>query len=316
MLGAVFGVLSAASFGLTSALIRRAVMGMVPHHGLYITVFTALPLYALLTLAFGQLFRWEEFTRLDYVYLTVGGIVSLVIGRYGNYRTIAALGSNRATPLIGSATLVSVGSAVAFAGEEVTMVMVVAIGLMMAGPAMVTPRRKPRGLSPVRPVSAAGEASSPLAAVAANSATEPRYAEGYFFAALTVVTWGVGPVFIRVVVADSGLPLLAGLITYIASAVALLLFLLVPGQATSLAHMNRTGLRWFLLTSVFSFSANLFRVLSLSLAPVAIVMPLTRLSGVFTVLFNLVLNRSTESFEPRVIGGIVLSVAGAILLVA
>ena len=46
------------------------------------------------------------------------------------------------------------------------------------------------------------------------------------------------------------------------------------------------------------------------------VLPLTRLSGVFTVFFNLALNRSTESFEPRVLGGIVLSVTGAVLLVA
>jgi drug/metabolite transporter (DMT)-like permease len=314
MLGVVFGILSAASFGLTSSLIRRAVVGIVPHHGLYITVFTGLPFYALLALAFGQLFSWDQFSERDYVYLTLGGIVSLVAGRYGNYRTIAALGSNRATPLIGSSTLVSVGMAVLFAGEEVTLPIALGIALMMLGPAMVTPGRKPRPLSPA--AGAVAVSPRPLAAVTADRTIEPRYAEGYLFAAFTVVTWGVGPVWIRMGIADSEVPLLAGFVTYVAAGIVLLLLLLIPGQLTSLLNVNRSGGKWFLLTSVSSFSANLFRVLALAIAPVTIIMPLTRLSGVFTMLFNLAMNRSIETFEKRVIGGIVLSAAGAALLVA
>jgi drug/metabolite transporter (DMT)-like permease len=318
MLGVLFGLLSALSFGLTGATIRRGVMGISALQGLYITVFTALPLFALVSLAAGELFDWAAFSGRDYVLLAFGGVSQLLVGRYGNYRAIAALGANRSAPIVGSATLVSVTLAVVFTGEEVTALMGVGIALMMLGPGLVAPRRKQQ-----QPVPAAAAAAPPSAApqtVAppspqASIVTNPRWAEGYLFGGVAAFAWGIGPVFIRSAVADSGAGVLGGFITYIAAATVLSAVLLVPGQVSSLRLMNASGIRWFLVTSLASFSANLFRVIGLALAPVAVVIPLMRLSAVFTLFFNLMMNRKLESFERRVISGIFVSVAGAVVLV-
>ena len=70
-----------------------------------------------------------------------------------------------------------------------------------------------------------------------------------------------------------------------------------------------------LFTAANSFLANLFRFMALAIAPVSIVVPLLRISNVFSLFFSFLLNRSMESFDPRVILGIVVSGVGAALLV-
>ena len=61
--------------------------------------------------------------------------------------------------------------------------------------------------------------------------------------------------------------------------------------------------------------AQLFRFMALSVAPVVIVVPLLRAGGVLVVPMSYLINRKIESFEPRVMAAIALSLAGAILLV-
>ena len=80
MLGVLFGLLSAASFGLTGATIRRGVMGASALQGLYVTIFTALPMFALVTLLVGDIAKWDAFGGRDYVFLGLGGIAQLLIG--------------------------------------------------------------------------------------------------------------------------------------------------------------------------------------------------------------------------------------------
>lgn len=79
--------------------------------------------------------------------------------------------------------------------------------------------------------------------------------------------------------------------------------------------LDKSTRGWFLFGAFNSFLANVFRFTALALAPVSIVIPLMRSSVVFIVGFNWLLNRELESFDRRVIGGIGVSMFGAVLLV-
>ena len=73
-------------------------------------------------------------------------------------------------------------------------------------------------------------------------------------------------------------------------------------------------MRWFVLSAVNSFVANVFRFSALALAPVTVVVPMIRTFVLFQVAFNFALNRSLESFEPRILVAIAISATGAVLL--
>ena len=96
----------------------------------------------------------------------------------------------------------------------------------------------------------------------------------------------------------------------------LLLFsLAIPGQLAGAVTLDRSARWWFLLSAANSFLANLFRFWALALAPVTLVVPLMRSAAIFRLIFNYFINRSLETFEPRVLVGIFISVIGAVLLV-
>ena len=60
----------------------------------------------------------------------------------------------------------------------------------------------------------------------------------------------------------------------------------------------------------------MFRYLALSVAPVTVVVPIQRLSVVFRVLFNAMINRDHEVLDRGVIFSIVLAVIGSVALTA
>ena len=106
-----------------------------------------------------------------------------------------------------------------------------------------------------------------------------------------------------------------GLVAYATAALVLAVILGLPGRVAGLASMDRRSGYWFLASAVESFLANLFRFSALALAPVTIVVPMMRIAVLFQLAFNWLLNRSLESFEPRVLGGLAVSMVGAALLV-
>ena len=265
-------------------------------------------LFVLTAALTGQLFRAGEVAALDYGFLVVGGLVHILAGRYCNFRAIAAMGANRVAPVMGSSAFVSVLIAVLFLDETVTLRIGVGIALVMLAPALVARRQTP---VPAAPAGASDDAPAGDAVGVANS---PNLKEGYLFGIMGAGLWGVGPVLMRAGVDSTGLGILGGLVTYGAAATVLLLALAIPGQLAKTMSLDRSALRWFVLSTLNSFIANVFRFSALAIAPVTVVVPMIRTYAVFQLGFNFVINRSLESFEPRILAAIAVSVAGAVLL--
>jgi drug/metabolite transporter (DMT)-like permease len=306
-LGIILAIAASAAFGFNGASVRRGVASGRASQGLYITIYFGLVMFIVASLVSGQIFKAGDMSTRDYEYLAAGGFFHILAGRYCNYRAIAALGANRAGPIVGVSTLMSVLIAVVFLDEAVNAVKGVGVVLVMIGPALVAPSRQP---APV----AAPSGASGTAPVAAPVFT-PKIAEGYLFGALAAGLWGAGPVLMRAGLDTTELGIWGGTVAYATAAVVLLFALIIPGQASGVISMNRDAKIWFTVSSVNSFVANGFRFSALALAPVSVVIPLMRTAVVFQLGFNYLINRQIESFEPKVLGGIFVSLVGAVLLV-
>jgi drug/metabolite transporter (DMT)-like permease len=313
-LGIVFALMASATFALNGASMRRGMATAAASKGLYVTIFVGFGLFVVASVVSGQAFDAGTVAGRDYGFLVAGGFIHILAGRYCNYRAMAALGSNRAQPIVGLSTLGSVIIAILLLDETLTGLKVAGILLVMVGPGLARPKRK------AVPVSAPAGGSTDAPSVGMSGATKvvaftPKVMEGYFFGLSAAVLWGAGPVLMRAGLDDNGLGILGGTVAYGTAAAVLSLGLLIPGQASGVRTLDKSTRGWFLFGAFNSFLANVFRFTALALAPVSIVIPLMRSAVVFTVGFNWLLNRELESFDSRVMGGIGVSMVGAVLLV-
>lgn len=305
-LGIVFALLGAMSFAMNSASVRRAVTLGAASQGLYLTIFSGTGLFLIAALVSGQIFQANIVADHEFAFMAAGGIVHILGGRYCNYRAVRAIGANRTQPLVGLSMLMSVGIAILWLKEELDLLKATGIVLVLIGPALVAPKQRSKK-------KAASVDSS--AVTSGTAAFTPNMAEGYFFGLAAAALWGAGPVLMRAGVHSNGLAMLGGTVAYAAASAVLLLTLFIPGQASGAIALSRGARGMFLIAGVSSWLANMFRFAALALAPVSIVIPLMRSSVLFSLATNFIFNRHLESFEPRVLGGIFISLAGAILLV-
>ena len=316
MVGPIFGILTGASFAVSGVVARRGVLYASALQGMYVTVLAGVPLFLIAGAVSGQMFRLSVFSGADWLLLTISGLTNMLIGRYCNYRAVRALGANGSTPLRSFAVLIAVVSAIVFLGEEMTTAKGFGIALLVIAPLLML-----EGRGQAAPVSSGGaEPQSSGTPSATPSKTEPvfvrRQAEGYFFGLATAVGYGSSPLLMRMALENTGMGVAGGLISYMTAAGAMLLILAIPGQLTSVMGMNRAAIPWFAAGTVSSFMAHLFRYVAISLAPVTVVAPLVETNALFTIAYSYALNRRTEVFNGRTIAAILLSMAGAALLVS
>ena len=118
MLGALFSLLSAATFGLNAASLRRGVITGSVLQAMAITVPAGVPLFALGCLAFGAFDALLGFSVEALGWFAAAGVVHFIVGRYGNYRATRVLGAAQSGPIQQVALLISLALAIVFLGER------------------------------------------------------------------------------------------------------------------------------------------------------------------------------------------------------
>jgi uncharacterized membrane protein len=78
--------------------------------------------------------------------------------------------------------------------------------------------------------------------------------------------------------------------------------------------LSRDNGKWFAMSGVFVAAAQGFFFAAVAVAPVMLVMPLLQLSLAFRMLFSTWLNPHHEVVGPLVLTGVVISVAGALMV--
>jgi drug/metabolite transporter (DMT)-like permease len=257
------------------------------------------------------------------VLLGGAGIVHYVIGRYFNYAAIEAIGAARTGPVHTLGLPYSVLIAYLFLDEGITAGMVAGMVLIMIGPLIMVERRRHAPVSAVAPLTP-GAPADPVAAIGDSAPAHDekpegfqlRQAEGYLFAIIAAVAYGSSPVLIRSALeGESGISLFGGLVSYVAAGGLLIASLALPSRRHLVHALEPASLRVFFAPGFFVFMAQVFRFLSLSLASVAVVATLLRFTTIFTLVLSYVMNRDLEKITWRVLAGVLLSLAGAILLV-
>jgi drug/metabolite transporter (DMT)-like permease len=311
MLGALVAILAAVAFSLSDVTVRRGVTRAPVAYGAIVTVLLGVPLFFIACIATGQVFKVSELSASSYGLLASAGIVHYVVGRYFNYAALEAIGAARTGPIHTLGLPYSVLIAFLFLDESITAGMIAGIVLIMIGPVIMVERRQ----------------KAPVASVAGPAVPTPsehspqdgfllRQAEGYLFAIIAAVSYGSSPVLIRSALeGESGVSLLGGLISYIAAAGLLIASFLLPSRRPLLKALEPASVRLFFAPGFFVFMAQLFRFVALSLASVAVVATLLRFTTIFTLAMSWFMNRDLEKITWRVIIGVLISLAGAVILV-
>jgi drug/metabolite transporter (DMT)-like permease len=267
-----------------------------------VTVPLGLPIVLLVALAFGALPALTDFPAEAIACLAAAGVLHFVWGRYCNYRATKAMGANLVAPVQQSNMLVTLGLAILILGEHLTPLRILGIGFVMLGPALSYGHREVADTS-------AGAAS-------AQTIFQPRYAEGYLFAALSSTGYGISPILVRLALENRGLQasLAGGLISYIAAVAAFALALLLFGQWRHVRALERGAAKWFAVSGVCVAFAQMLRYMALTLAPVTVVAPIQRLSIVFRLYLSGIINPDHEMFGGRIVAATLVSLLGALAL--
>jgi uncharacterized membrane protein len=181
MIGILFTMLSAASFGLNTASVRRGVVRGSALQGVYVTVFAGVPMFLLAALVTGQLVRWDGISQSGYILLAIAGVLHFLWGRYCGYRAMGILGANRATSVEALAILIAVLLGVFVLQETLSLPNVAGIALIIIGPAIMihySMRRSAREAPSVEGGTGRGPNPAPVAGPAAvSTAVAPAPAE-------------------------------------------------------------------------------------------------------------------------------------------
>lgn len=306
LLGVIFSLLSAATFALNAVAARRAVLSGTVVQGLMVTVPLGVPLFCLLMVLAGETHMLGAFSSEAIFWFAAAGIVHFVIGRYGNYAASAAIGVNLASPILQCEVLITLALAIVILGEYLTPLRAIGIALVLIGPGLIVNREEQRKVP----------ASKRAPNTAPREEFKPRYVEGYLYAVLAAVGYGLSPVCIGLgLKAAGGTGVLAGgVVSYVAASllVALILILLRPPASTF--RISGTALKWFVFAGCIVFFSHAFRYAAIALAPVSVVTALQRLSSLFRIYFSWIINRDHEVFDESVILATVVSMIGAIAL--
>ncbi len=279
-----------------------------PLQAAFVTILIGVPLFLLAALLLGQVQRADEVSASSYALLAASGIVNFVGGRYFNYRAIDALGLARAAPFQAISLPYSILIAFIFLGEGLSAVMILAVGLIIVGPAIMVERRLEQ------------EPGSDVLGPERNAVAlrlRQRQVEGYFYAIVAAVAYGTSPILIRAAIEDSSaVALLGGLVAHAAAAIVLLSLAVSPVGTELRQAISVRVFRTFLFAGLLVFLAQVLRFLALALAPIAIATALERTQIVFTFLLAYKVNQALELITLRVAFGVLASSVGAVLLVA
>lgn len=295
MLGALLAFASAATFALNNTTARRGVLSGSVLQALVISMPMGIPLFWLAAWLGGAAGEVFNFSGKAMLWLSAAGIIHFVAGRYCNYRAVKAIGSNLVGPVQEMSMLISLALAVTFLGERLTVLKFIGIGLVMFGPALIaTGSRK----------------------AARKSSFQPAYAEGYGFALLSVLFYGMSPVLVRMAVEGKsmGASQAGGVISYAAATAATGLVLFWPGAFRHSMQVSREAAKWFTWAGLSVGVAHMLRYMALTIVPVSVVTPIQRLSIIMRVVFGWLLNREHEIFSSRMFAATGLSLVGALFL--
>ena len=309
MIGGWLALLAAATFAFGNVTARRGVIQGTVLQGLAITVPIGVPLFLAVALISGAGSSLLQFTIWQILSLSAAGISHFTLARYCAYRSVQALGSNLAAPVQRLSLPISLALALWLLGEFLTPLRALGIVLVIFGPIIMLAGQVASGRAAKRK---AGETPPTTTA----NTFQPRFLEGYFFAVLSAVGYGISPLFVRAALQDADITtaIAGGVFSYAAATLLLAPVLLKRSNRRTIFAMPSEPAKWFLVSGMFTAVSQMIRYMALALAPVTVVSSIMVSSLVFRFLFSRIINRDHEIFSIWVIVGIAITILGSLAL--
>jgi len=298
MLGAFLALVAAMTFAANNAAYRRGALTGTVEQAMAISLPVGTIVFAIANVSTGAWGAFAELPRNSIAMFGLAGVSHFAWGRYCNFRATKAMGANLVGPVQQFSLVITVALAVGVLGEVLTSLRLLGILLILLAPAVSL--RAPK--------------------VASNAPTgfKPNYVEGYAFALLSAVGYGVSPVLISAGLRGGGIAasLAGGLVAYTAACAVLAFTLFATGQIGHVAAVGKTSRNWFLISSALVGLSQMFSYMALAVAPVTVVTPIQRLSLVFRIFANSALNREYEVRGGSVWATTVVALIGSLMLSA
>jgi drug/metabolite transporter (DMT)-like permease len=306
VLGALLAICSAAAFAFNNAGIRRGVLSGSVLQAMAITVPIGIPIFLFFAAVFGFLGAVWDFTPKALAVLAAAGILNFVWARYCIYRATKAIGMNLVAPLQQLNLVVTLIGAVLVLDEKLDTLRWLGIALAFLGPAITT-MSEGKKAAPAAP--ATGGAAKP-------PEFKPSYTEGYTYSLLSTIGYGVTPILVSFALEGKGVgvAIAGGLVAYLAATALMGLVLLWPGNIRHAFAVKGDAAKWFGLSGLLVCLSQMFLYMAMSIAPVSVVLPISRLSILFRLYFSWLLNAEHEVFTGKVIVGTLVSLLGALVL--
>lgn len=308
MLGGFFALMAAATFAWTNAVVRRGVVSGSVSQAITLAIPPGIPVFLLALIVSGNPWIITELSRQSLWVFAAVGISHFCVGRYFNYRALSAIGTNLAGPVMQLNLLVSLSLAIFFLGEKLTVIRIIGILMIVAGPMLARRAATPKPVSSAAPSS---PTPSPLHFT-------PRLAEGYTFAFLAALCYGASPALVRFAVEGKGLAasLAGGVVASTSATILMGLLLFVPSQMEQLRGVSRENAKWFFISGTLVYVSQIFAYMAVAIAPVTVTAPIIALSNIFRLYLSRVLNPQHEVFGPEVVLATVVSFLGVLVLTA
>lgn len=300
MLGGFLALLSALTFAFNNAGIRRGVLTGSVAQAMALSLPIGVLIFFLVLLASGSLGALASFSTQSVTLLSVAGVIHFAWGRYCDYRATKAMGVNLVGPVQQLSLILTLVLAVIILREEMTPLRILGIALVILGPWLSRERKE----------------HASMAFLGTGAQYKANLTEGYFYAGLSVIGFGVSPILIRMAMEQNTVSagVAGGFISYAAASVPILLILLLPGRWQHVKTIRPESAKWFALSGIAVCISQMFRYMALAIAPVSVVTPIQRLSIVFRLYFSWALNRDHEALGGRLVVGTLVSLLGALAL--
>ncbi len=301
MIGGLLSLLSAVTFAYANASVRRGVLTGTVLQAVAVSLPVGLPFF-LVAMAFtGGFGLMMSFDGRALFLLALAGIVHFALARYCNYRATKAIGANLVAPVQQYSLVITLGLAIAWLGEVLTPLRILGIILVVLGPAFTH---------------GAGDKAKPASLPPGVTPFAPEYREGYFYAFLSALGFGVSPILVAMAFETKGIAvgIAGGFVSYLAATLFVALAFIIPDERKSFRTIDGESAKWFVISGIAVGISQMTRYMALAVAPVSVVTPIQRLSMVFRIYFGAWLNPHHEVFGSRVIAGTAISLAGAVAL--
>jgi len=150
LLGGLLSLLSAITFAYANASVRRGVLSGTVLQAVGVSLPIALPIFALVMWPIGGFAALAAFDARSLDLLIVAGVIHFAWGRYCNYKATKAIGANLVAPVQQYSLILTLALAVLWLGEPLTVLRIVGIALVVAGPSL-TLKPEPKASAEVTP---------------------------------------------------------------------------------------------------------------------------------------------------------------------